>query len=591
MLNDVYSRENLDRILKRVRNVRDGESLVEALVRRAVLTEFQEELSASIAHDVATGTWKPEPAYVCTVSKGACGFRELCFPGTIDSIVARAAIDSIEEEITCDDNGRAFCGRSHASTNREPGDYEKWFEVWQDYSAAISEACEAAGYAFVYTTDVTDFFPSVAREAAKKELARRTSATPALLELLFYTLETWLPRVSFAAMSGLPIDDVDVSRLIAHNFLKQVDQSVASTDYQYLRYVDDAVFIVKTREDAEKAARFQHQALRAIGLNPSAAKSESITTDEYQSRRHRDVNLRLARVARENNVVELLTVAREWHERDPAATEAWERVCVRLYAIAIKLKCWQLNEFILGDLRQATDARLVRTLFRFLRNHPFEHELSELQGIMRTCNRRRYGAEHAIYSAEFLADGMLSADWSESIADLAFGNISDTSFDAPGRGFSKALFVLAGHKHGGKAFRDRLQELVEQDPVKVASDQHFRASYVFVMACWGQLPDRHRRLLMTDASRDTHMALRLADAARQGELQAHRSLLRMMPTKTQSGWTLSSRYLPLLWAGAIAGQGRVAFEAQADRWVSGDRRIVDEVARRHVEECRSRYTR
>ena len=75
----------------------------------------------------------------------------------IDSVVGRMAIDALEPFITCDDNNQTFCGRSHANTNRKPGDYEKWFSVWQDYTSAIAQAAESRGYAYVFDTDVSDF--------------------------------------------------------------------------------------------------------------------------------------------------------------------------------------------------------------------------------------------------------------------------------------------------------------------------------------------------------------------------------------------------------------------------------------------------
>jgi hypothetical protein len=52
-----------------------------------------------------------------------------------------------------------FSGRSHFSNTREPGDYDDWFQVWQDFTAAIDNAAKSDRYTYVFDTDINDFFP------------------------------------------------------------------------------------------------------------------------------------------------------------------------------------------------------------------------------------------------------------------------------------------------------------------------------------------------------------------------------------------------------------------------------------------------
>lgn len=93
----------------------------------------------------------------------------------MDVIVGRHVIDALEPYITSDDEGKVFCGRSHANAARQRGDYENWFQVWSDYSAAIGDALEAGGFTYVFDTDITDFFPSVTRDRAKQfDMIRRS---------------------------------------------------------------------------------------------------------------------------------------------------------------------------------------------------------------------------------------------------------------------------------------------------------------------------------------------------------------------------------------------------------------------------------
>ena len=191
-LGDIFSEENLNRTIRRMRSYRDTDDLITHPLKKMVLTEYGSGLAGQLANEVVDGTFKPERAYLCTVKKRSGGFRDLVFPSLIDSIVARNAIDVIEPNITKDDNNRTFCGRSHANTNRKIGDYERWFQVWRDFTSSIGKACEDKGYAFVFETDVSDFFPSIDRVRARVELEKRTGAPSSLTAFLFHCLETWL---------------------------------------------------------------------------------------------------------------------------------------------------------------------------------------------------------------------------------------------------------------------------------------------------------------------------------------------------------------------------------------------------------------
>jgi hypothetical protein len=258
-----FSREAVTFALKRMASMRDRDNLVAHPLRAAILIEFEDHLSEMISRQVIAGLWRPSASYLCFTSKRSGSYRELVFPCLVDSVVGRRAIDVLEDRITADDNGRAFCGRSHASSSRQPGDYENWFQTWLDFSAEIATAAKGESLAYVFDTDVADFFPSIDRARAKQFLAQRTSAHASLIELIFCCLEAWLPRFHYLAMGGLPIEPNDVSRLVAHNYLKIVDSHFPDTEgCRYLRYVDDTTIFVPGRKEANEVKRQHHMSLR-----------------------------------------------------------------------------------------------------------------------------------------------------------------------------------------------------------------------------------------------------------------------------------------------------------------------------------------
>ena len=275
ILKDLFRSENIRKTIQRMRDWRDGENEVSHPLRQIILLEYEEALSLSLSASVPVGTWTPSSSYILLVAKRSGTYRELVFPCLIDSIIGRLIIDALEPHITKDDNNQVFFGRSHANADRARGDYENWFQVWLDFSSSITKALEAGGYTYVFDTDITQFFPSVDLERAKRALAQRTRAHQTLLELLFYCIESWAPRVRYCAIPGLPIEPNDVSRLVAHNYIKSVDEHfVKDPKVHYLRWVDDTVMFVPDEASAHDIKRRHHLALREIGLSPNASKTE-----------------------------------------------------------------------------------------------------------------------------------------------------------------------------------------------------------------------------------------------------------------------------------------------------------------------------
>src|ERR1700730_937362 len=149
VLTKAFSRDNITYTLKRMASTRDKDNLIAHPLRAALLIEFEEELGEMISRLVIAGLWRPSSSYLCFTNKRSGNYRELVFPSLIDSVVGRRAIDVLEPRITADDNGRAFCGRSHASSTRQPGDYGNWFQTWLDFTAEIASAARGEQLAYV----------------------------------------------------------------------------------------------------------------------------------------------------------------------------------------------------------------------------------------------------------------------------------------------------------------------------------------------------------------------------------------------------------------------------------------------------------
>jgi hypothetical protein len=577
ILRTLFSRENILRTLRRIR--RDDDTLVAHPLRRIVVLEYAEHLAEVLSRLVPSGRWSPTSAYVCLVRKRSGNFRELVFPGLIDSLVGRCVIDALEPYITADDEDRTFCGRMHANTRREPGDYERWFSVWQDYTSAIAKAARESGFAYVYDTDVSDFFPSVDRTKARQFLAERTRAHPPLLELLFFCLEAWLPRFSYAPMSGIPVENNDISRLVAHNYLKVVDRLfVSDPSCQYLRYVDDTVIFVKSEGDAEDAKRRHHLALRQVGLNPNAAKSQIVPVEEFEADRHRDFNLRITDAKALGDSVGFAVLAEEWYARDRTTTVNWDRVARHLYATARQKRFDHLRPHVIGDLVRTPE--ITEHALTYLRR--FEVIQQELDGLLQFCRESLLGPEPEIHLARFMCEARFSFDASETVADFAVARIAAPD-SRHGAGYAKALWLLVLHKHGKHRHRKQVGATLDK-----LEDEQFRLHFLYVFFACGELSDDLVDKLRHLSNPDIELTMRLCAGAKEGRLQHHGEILKRL----KEARSIQARYLPLL---------RLMLQSEKHRdhneqWLSklldpkGKAPLADQVVRRFLTEAYARLT-
>lgn len=518
----------------------EGENEVAHPLRQIVLLEYEEALARSLAASVPAGTWTPSAAYVLLVAKRSGTYRELSFPSLIDTIVGRRIIDALEHSITKTDNNRAFFGRSHANVDRARGDYENWFQVWLDFSASISVALEASGYTYVFDTDVTQFFPSVDRERAKHALAQRTQAHQTLLELLFYCVESWAPRVRYCAVPGLPIEPNDVSRLIAHNYIKGVDEHfVNEPSVHYLRWVDDTVIFVPDETAAHEIKRRHHLALREMGLSPNASKTTITTAKEYGDARHPDFNRRINDAREKKDEGALAALVKEWYEKDREKTPNWDKVTTRLYSLARTLKSSDLRSHVIGDIE--AHPRVQRVAFAYLLN--FDLEASELDALLDLYGDRRTSVETQIEVARFLGDARITSG-TDRLVNVAIGEIMAEDIRM-GSGYARGLLLLCLNKHGGREHRERVRSFLTLDHLQ---DDQLRLHYLYVYFCREELDETLSRAARHLHTPDIALLMRICQDAKDGRLSKHAQCFATCLTKRHGARTIPAKQLPFVYA-------------------------------------------
>ena len=536
---DLFSEEQIAKTIAKMRSERDSENLVTHPLQRVVLREYGAHLAKLASRDVRAGTFAPERAYPCTVSKRSGGFRELVFPTLIDSIVGRHIIDELEPLINRDDDGRAFCGRAHANTRRAPGDYERWFQVWRDFTSSIARAAVDRGFAYVFETDIADFFPSIDRQRVRSALEKRTGAHTSVSGLLFQCLESWLVRYEYNTGPGIPIEPNDISRLLAHNYLKEVDSLFPPSEgREYLRFADDTVIFVKTQSDANAVKLAHYSALKQLGLSPNSGKTRILTTEEYEEPRHVDENRIVGDLQDDFDDEDFSRLVARWYQRRESA-ENWSRVTKRLYTTARAQKSRRLRSLVFDDLLEFPD--LSDHVLNYLRDFSItEREVVKLLNIWQQKNLH---AEQLIGISRLLCDARFSfSGASKALADFAVYRIrkNDTR---PGAPYARALLLLVLNKHGNRIQRSKVLQWGKREQL---IDSQIRHSYLYVFSANRELDNDAMNTMRPLSDSDLDLTLRICHDARTGSLKERSRILNCCSRNNGTETIVEARYLPLL---------------------------------------------
>jgi hypothetical protein len=468
--------------------------------------------------------------------KRSGAYRELVFPTVIDGIVGRCLIDAIEPQINIDDDGKTFSGRTHFNNNRERGDYDDWFQVWQDYSAAIDAAADREGFTYVFDTDVHDFFPSIDRTRAKALIAAKTGAHASMLELLFYCLEAWLPRFGYAPMTGLPVEQNDVSRVVAHGYLKTVDAVFKSqSDCIYLRYCDDTVIFARSKDAAQRLRRQHHLQLRQLGLNPNSAKSEVMSVEEFLEKRNRSMNL-LLDDAKQTNDTDLLQIAIDsWWNPDKRG-DSWDKIARKTYSFARQMKCDLLRKHAIHD---AAIPSVASAALKYLATFDLTH--SEVIDLLEFSTTHNHDMSGAIGAVATVLDARIEPQFSSLVVEAAREVLYRDDVHE-GIGYLKGQWLLALHKHGTQADHQEIGFF----GVNLVDDPMWRLHYLYVALATGILPLADAATASALANSDMQLALRLCSAAASGKLQQRGAVLRRLVTRVNDRPGIFGRHLPFV---------------------------------------------
>lgn len=278
---------------------------------------------------IISGKYRPGPMEVITLEKrdGIC--RRLLLPSAADALILQTLVEVFEPPILeHQPNTNAYYSRSHVGRGVEHLDESfpyPWWLLWPEFQKRIWEF--TAARPFVVSTDLANYFDSIPLASLRNVIAAMGRFEESLLDFLFYMLEafTWRPFYMPLSGVGLPQIDFDAPRLLAHAYLFAADRELAaSTNGDFVRWMDDINFGVDSESHARKSLGRLETVLNSYGLRLNTGKTKILEPEQAASHFWVQENMRL-------NVVKNLLDAGILHHENGDSLDVYLRQRYELF--------------------------------------------------------------------------------------------------------------------------------------------------------------------------------------------------------------------------------------------------------------------
>lgn len=336
------------------------------------------------------GSYEPSSPRRFTLAKSRGFSRTMTLPAIPDLVLYRAVLDRLYASGRRAEHKHVYFARERLSkvtqkikstieTNEAPTDYQftgqDRFAAWKLYDQYRKYLIFAKVHPFIVTTDITNFFDSILYSRVSDSL-QGLSARRRLVGLLFFLLEHLSVRESYTESPriGLPVDEFDCSRKLAHLVLFPHDDRVVSDvgEDSYVRWMDDQNIGVSSRAEGLRILASVGASLSKLHLTPNAEKSRVLSLNEASRHFHFRTNGRLdaaeslktvTKSQRRKLRAELRRIWKIARKRDNSGE--WNKVLKRFYRLAALARTKQLQSRALDDI--LTKPELTRRVADYMR--------------------------------------------------------------------------------------------------------------------------------------------------------------------------------------------------------------------------------
>jgi reverse transcriptase-like protein len=330
----------------------------------------QERSLTELRRSVLDGTYTPSPPsrYESPKRKGA--YRTITVPSIRDMIVYRHIADEALRRGLSGKVEGAFFSRRFGTTpvgptfSLDPGDpYHKFFQVWLAYNQYRSKTLLNTPFDILVITDISNYFDSIQHDLLLEYLTPLGLPRKSI-GLLGRLLEAFKPRSGHSPNPrvGIPADELDASRELAHLFLFEHDRRVTRQvgEARYVRWMDDQNIGARSENEARRVVNLLTRSLNSQLLTLNAGKTMFLGPAEVVEHFQLEANEQLEawsskwgyprRPVDPISRRELRAVWKTIRLSKAAGRGNWDKVLKRVYGLAVHVDIRDLEGRALDDL-------------------------------------------------------------------------------------------------------------------------------------------------------------------------------------------------------------------------------------------------
>ncbi len=359
--------------------------LIRRMVKRASVRDVVDYLEYDIdpeiwikrlLREIADGSYEPGSPKRFMLAKSKGFSRRMTQPEIRDLVLYRAIVDYLYRRIRHKERKHVYFEIARLSKVTEEAataarDIEKAassygptstsrFLAWLNYDQYRKHLIFKSIYPFIVTTDITNYFDTVLHGRIASSL-HGISTPSRMVGLLFFLLERLSIRDAFneSPRIGLPVDEFDCSRKLAHIFLFSHDDRMVREvgEDAYVRWMDDQNIGVPSRAVGLKVLAKLGESLGRLHLTPNAGKSRLLTLSEARRHFHLDINDKLDKADRlpGRTSLERKRLGKEirkiWRKaKKYEGVGEWSKVLKRVYRLAGLARLRMMRRRALQDL-------------------------------------------------------------------------------------------------------------------------------------------------------------------------------------------------------------------------------------------------
>jgi hypothetical protein len=324
---------------------------------------------AQIREHLLSGEYTPSPPTRYTLAKSKGAFRVMTIPNIKDALVYRLICNWAYELALPAKVPGAFFSRRHKTSpvgetfNLEDDPSLRFFDVWLRYHEYRTLTLLNQPYEVLVVSDITNYFDSISHALLLEYLCPLGLPRKAI-GLLGRILEAFKPLSGHSPNPsiGIPVDDFDCSRQLAHLFLFEHDKRIVNVvgETNCVRWMDDQSVGARSHTEARRIVHRLTDSLASQRLTLNSGKTLFLTPKELVVHFQLDTNAQLSnwderckgKLPRDESQAraELDSIWKAIGTGPTPGKGYWDKILKRLYGMTGKVGSSVLDDRMYDDL-------------------------------------------------------------------------------------------------------------------------------------------------------------------------------------------------------------------------------------------------